>query len=138
MLGHLFLQSWRGDILKETCVLHLPKVSGVSADEHVRFSLIALGAQAFEQLLGAAGERPHLNTGCFLEARVKRAIGIVMARGIDVDELAAAASTSGKRGGGSSQDQATAVEMKRQKGPPWPILRTVRNSACLAAEVNPQ
>jgi len=74
MGGHIALKRGCGDVLEQARVLHAPEIAGVGADEDVGFGGVALGAQALQQLLGAAGERPHGDAGRGFEGGIKLAV----------------------------------------------------------------
>ena len=106
------MRAGRCAILQKPGVLRLPQIACIDADKDVRLGLIAFDAQALKQLLGAIEKRADFDAGCFLERSIERTVGLVVARGVDVDKFAAAARAGGQCCGRDAKNDAAPVQTR--------------------------
>ena len=83
--GHPLLQDRRLHGLEQAGLLGAPQAAGVDCNQDVRRAVHVLAANPLDQLIALAFEAIDLNAGQLREAVVKRLVGLVMARGVEVE-----------------------------------------------------
>ena len=75
------------DRLEDALLMRPPQAPGVDGDEHVRRAELAFVADALDQCVAAALDQVDVDAGLRREPLVERQVGVVVARGIDVDHF---------------------------------------------------
>src|SRR5262249_41633589 len=85
--GHARRQDRRGDRLQHAAGLGAPKIAGIDGDEHVGGRAFALDDEALKYLLTRRREDVDLDARLLREGVVEDLIAVVVAAGVDVDDL---------------------------------------------------
>lgn len=85
VFGQAFLKHRRIHGREDAGLLGAPQAAGVDGDEQVRRAELALGFDALDQRVGISLDAIDLDAGFPREILIERKVGVIMARGVDVD-----------------------------------------------------
>ena len=97
LAGDALHERLRGHRLEEPQLLGAPQAAGVHRDQHVGRAAGAFVLQALEKRVLVGLDAVHLDAGLPGEVGVQRIVGLVVARGVEVEDLLLG--KGGKRGG---------------------------------------
>ena len=92
------------DGLKDALLVRPPQSPGIHGDEQVGGAELAFVVDALDQAIAVAFDEIDFNAAALGEALIERQVGVVVARGVDVDFLC-------KRAGGSGKHQTQCESM---------------------------